>query len=539
MTIQSIACGKNTITIKTDIPDGANATVAAFVPLINAEEREEAVVLSGAIPEPGGRFPGRKLCEENVVSKNGLLTIPRNDGFDLLVARFCVSAGGGLLSGVKYVTDFLPGFSECAEPVPEISRPLGTWCIAPDEDIEYMRFGVMMDELDEAWLLANEERPDDIIHVWNGREYRFNREVVELHDSFLSKLGRKGIPTLLRFINRKNYQLFEADDAFFRKICHPGYEDDFEGVEMSAVNLRTEESFSYYCACLDFIFCRYASPGSPYGVSYIMDIGNEINSARIWHNAGKMECDAFIEEYSVALRLAWLLSQKYRPGYRVDVSLELNFTKRFVDDPLHYYKGRDCVSLLAACTKRDGDFFWGVSAHPYPEVIENPDFYNDTLPEFSLDTKIISMKNMEVWPAFLSLPEISFNGVPRRVLFDEQGFNTRADDPDTEVKGACAFILAYLKVRQNPGIDMFLINRDVDLGDADEYGLRLGLRYFGGYKDRNHIFPAPGRRKLICDAIAATDSEKEAEWVEFAREKIGRELFDSLLTPPPVTSARS
>ena len=84
-----------------------------------------------------------------------------------------------------------------------------------------------------------------------------------------------------------------------------------------------------------------------------------------------------------------------------------------------------------------------------------------------------------------------------------------------------------------------MINRDVDLGDEDEYGLRLGLRYFGGYKDRNHIFPAPGRRKLICDAIAATDSEKEAEWVEFAREKIQSAREKSKPSAPhPISSDR-
>ena len=43
------------------------------------------------------------------------------------------------------------------------------------------------------------------------------------------------------------------------------------------------------------------------------------------------------------------------------------------------------------------------------------------------EAPIVTMKNMEVWPALLSRPEFLYRGQPRRVIFDEQGFNTRED----------------------------------------------------------------------------------------------------------------
>ena len=189
---------------------------------------------------------------------------------------------------------------------------------------------------------------------------------------------------------------------------------------------------------------------------------------------------------------------------------------------------------LVRYTRRDGDFDWGVSAHPYPENLNYPDFYNDRNPVFSFDTSIITMKNLEVWPALLSQPEFQYRGRPRRVLFDEQGFNTRDDAPYTEEQGAYAFVLAYLKIRRTKGIEMFLIHRHADLQDSDEYGLHLGLRCSGGYTDELHLFPEPGRRKLICHAIAAMDTESEGAWVRAARNYIGEALFDSLLNAPAV-----
>ena len=526
MHITGIICGKEFVRLGTDAPDGTAVTVSAFVPLVNAR------------PEPGtSKYPGRRVFSGDFTVTDGNIRIPRDPGYDLLIARFEAECRGQKLSGPCYVTGTESGFSESDLPFPEPERPLGTWCIAPDEDIEYMRFGVMMDEIDEAWLFAETPGEDDVIHVWNGAEYRFDRAHVELHDRYLSKLAKKGVPVLIRFINRKNFQNVRGSGRIFDVIRHPCYEPDFDGAEMSAVNLRTEEGLDHFCASLDFLFSRYARYGSPYGCSAVMDVGNEVNSARIWHNAGEMTCAEFMEEYTAALRIASLLSKKYRSGYGVDVSLEMNFNRPYIDDPLHYYPARLCLEELLKNCRRDGDFDWGVSAHPYPENLDHPDFYNDKTPRFDLDTPIITMKNLEMWQVLLTRSEYLYNGAPRRLVFDEQGFNTRTGEPRTELEGAWAFTLAYQKIKKLPEkglppLKYFLIHRHIDLDDGDEYGLHLGLRYFGGYSDDEHIFPAPGPRKLICEAIAAAGTEHESEWVNAARDGIGHALFDSLLDPP-------
>ena len=521
MRIEKITAYADTIQVCFAEKDIEDVKITAYVPLICAGEQK-------------GFEPGRSVCEWSGRVSGGQASLPRRPGYDLLICRFQAEAGGVFAEGVKYVTDFGPDFSQNNAPAPKIDRPVGTWCNASQEDVDYMRMGMMMDELDQVWLMTLRPKADDIAHAWNGQTYYFDRKMVEEHDQYLAPLAKKGIPTLLRFINRNKYHNRGADDELFDLIRHPGYEADFSGVEMSAVNLRTETGLNYYCACLDFLFARYAAPGSPYGWSMLMDVGNEVNSQRIWHNAGPMPCRAFMEEYAVALRIAWLLARQYCGHYRVNISLEQNFTRPFIADPLRYYPARECLEALADICRRDGDFDWGVAAHPYPENLSYPDFYNDRFPAFSLDTPLITMKNMEVWPALLSRPEFLFRGRPRHVVFDEQGFNTREDDPYTEEQGAYAFVLAYLKLRKNPAIDAFLIHRYIDIPFNQEYGLNLGLRRCLGYADEEHLVNIPGPRKMICQAIAAMDTPQEDAWIRAARAYIGPDLFDAILNPPPV-----
>ena len=476
---------------------------------------------------------GKILLSQNAAGNP--IILPRfAETCDLLTARFSVFLRGERLAGARYVTDFGEDFCPSSPPEPHISRPLGTWLNADMEDVEYMRFGCMMDELDQVWLMTDAPKEDDIPHAWNGKTYWFDRRIVAEHDKYHIALGKRGIPVLMRFINRDKYHNRASSGGLFDRIRHPGYETDFDGVEMSAVNLRTVEGLEHYCACLDFLFSRYASADSPYGLSYIMDVGNEVNSQRIWHNACPMPCAAFMEEYAVALRLAWLIARKYNRFYRVNISLEQNFNRPFRPDPLRYYGARECLEYLADIGRRDGDFDWGVAAHPYPENLSYPDFYNDRAPTFSFDTPLITMKNMEVWPAFLSQEKYRYRGQTRHVVFDEQGFNTRDDAPYTEAQGAYAFVLAYLKLRKNALIDLFLIHRYVDIPFNQEYGLNLGLRRCLGYADEEHLVTIPGPRKMICEAIAAMDGPDEGKWVRDARAYIGDELFDAILNPPPI-----
>ena len=141
------------------------------------------------------------------------------------------------------------------------------------------------------------------------------------------------------------------------------------------------------------------------------------------------------------------------------------------------------------------------------------------------------MKNLEMLQALVEMPAFLYRGKVRTVVCDEQGFHTDYNDPESENKGAYAFVLCMEKLAKCKNIAWFLINRYADMPQGDEGGLHLGLRYEKGYADDVHLLITPGDYKKICHAMRAFGTPEWQTWVEKAKEYIGYDLYDSLLTP--------
>lgn len=517
MRIINIEAYRDHITVRGDGVFSDGCVGRAYVPLVQGST--------------GQRTPSRLVYETERVEK-GCLIFPRYAGeYDLLICRFDVCLHGVPMDGVRYVTDFASDFSKGDRDIPPKGKPVGTWVTCPGEEMDIYGFGGMMTEVNSTWIQTVTPTAEDIPHVWNGKTYWFVKSVMDMYDRLMQPCIQRGIPCLVRFINRFSYRLKGSDEALRRVIGHPGYEDTGFSEQMSAFNITNEDGLDMYCACLDFLCTRYADPQSPLFCAVIMDVGNEVNAQTVWHNCGAMPCRDFVEEYSVQLRLAHLIGRKYNAVHEVHLSLDHYYAIPYKPDPLRCYGGREVLAYLSAICRRDGDFDWGISAHPYPEDLTHPDFYNDKTATFSNDTHRITMKNLEMWQALATHPALTYRGTPRRVLFDEQGFHTDYNDPESENKGAYAFVLLWQKLKNCPAVGQFLINRYTDMPLGDEGGLHLGLRYEQGYADAEHLFINPGKYKKISYVIRDLGTEDEQRWIDEARAYIGEELFDSLLNP--------
>ena len=514
MTVTAIIAYADRIEVIADTPLAASATGRASVPLTQGDK---------------GRHTPSRILYETTETTEGRLLFPRYaHGYDLLIARFTVTAEGTEAEGVCYVTDTAPAASRGNTPRPPVGKPVGTWVTCPGEDMDYLGLGGMMTEINMAWIMTLTPAEGDIPHEWNRKTYYFVKSMMDTYDRLMMPCMERGLPCLVRLINRFSYRLKGSDTHLRAVIGHPAYEDTGFGEQMSAFNITDEAGLDAYCACVDFLCSRYADPTSPLFCSAVMDVGNEINAQAVWHNCGPMPCGEYMEEYAQQLRLAHLIGQKYNTVHRVDVSFDHHFAMPYRPDPLRYYSAKECLFILAALSRRDGDFPWGISAHPYPEDLSKPDFYNDKTATLDLDTPRITMKNLEVWQYLSTHPDLTFRGLPRAVVFDEQGFHTDYDDPESENKGAYAFVLLWQKLKKCSSVEQFLINRYTDMPLGDEGGLHLGLRYEEGYADDQHLFIHPGPYKKICAAIRAMGTAEEAQWIAEAREYMGAELFDGL-----------
>jgi hypothetical protein len=185
------------------------------------------------------------------------------------------------------------------------------------------------------------------------------------------------------------------------------------------------------------------------------------------------------------------------------------------------YRGRDIVDLVNRYGKELGDFGWGIAYHPYPEDLRYPDFYNDRIPEFYFDTKLITFKNMEVLHAYLGQPEFLYRGERRPIVLSEQGFNSR-ETAFSEMQGAAAYVLAYEKMKKLPGI--LWMTHHAYMDNLKEFGLHLGIR------ERN-ADGTPGRKRPIYEAMRDMGTQREQERVAWAREFIGEALYAELESP--------
>ena len=477
---------------------------------------------------------GRIVAVTDKKQKHSIIFDRYVGDFDLLLCRFEAAVNGTPIGGVRYVTDMEPECSASAPAPFKVKRPVGTWVTSTAEDIDYLGMGCMMTEINSPWIQTVTPAEDAIEHVFCGKTFYFDKATMDLYDRLMQHCIERGIPCLIRAINRFSYRLKGSNDALTSIIGHPGYESTGFSEQMSAFNLRTELGVWMYCAFIDFLCARYMDAASPLYCSDVMDVGNEINAQEVWHNTGAMTCADFMEEYTVSLRLAHLIARKYNANSNVNISLDHYFAAALKDDALHMYHGRACLAYLAEYCHRDGDFDWGIAAHPYPENLTKPDFYNDTTAIYDWNTPRITMKNIEMLQALVELPEFLYRGKARTVVCDEQGFHTDYNDPESENKGAYAFVLLMQKLRKCPNIRWFLINRYADMPLGDESELHLGLRYEKGYADDMHLLINPGDYKKICHVMIDLWTDNEQKWIAQAKEYIGAELYDSLINPPRV-----
>ncbi len=520
---------------------------------IRAENERLCILLD--TPAPGQRFtvrvsvptvcgapaaeytPGRTLCCHEILCQGDCISIPRAAAeWDALFCRITVERDGVAVPGVCYVDDTAPEVSRSHAPIERrplksigpSSRVYDLACIVEDLDA----LGAQQAISGYSQPAAMTSSPEDAYeHRFAGHSFFFKKPYVDILDRYMAMLGQRGIRAVMRCHNDPFYYGNAADEAILDIIIHPDYDYDSPSTYISAFNLRTEEGVLHYLAWHDFFLSRYACGDPQRGLAFAMELGNEINSGYIWNNGGEMDVNGSMLEYTQAMRLAWLVSRQYAEHFRVCASFDYHFTARHMEgQPLRYYSMKDCLAAIAAHSRAEGDFPWGVATHPYPEYLTFPDFWNDRRPRWAMDTPIVNFKNFEVLPAWLARPELLYRGEERHIILTEEGLNTREDCPYTGEQSKYAYVLAYLKLRKLPTVDIFQYYPYMD--NPWEFGLALGLRSFGSYTENmNQI---PGDPKPVWDAIAAMDSEAEAAMVAEAREYIGAALFDYTLNPPPI-----
>jgi len=368
--------------------------------------------------------------------------------------------------------------------------------------------------LDLCGLVAPADAaPDDVIvHRHEEHEFRFRRSAVLEHDRRVRDLADHGMLVYMILLAYRH-----GDDSVNRLLIHPRC-DPAAPNRLGAFNTVTAEGRRWLAACGDFLAGRWSLPAAPHGrvVGYI--VGNEVNSHWYWSNRGRASLAEFVADYEPAVRIVHAAVRRHAPWPRVYVSLEHHWTIRYgAADDDQAFPARPFLEAFARLAQDRGDFDWHVAFHPYPENLFEPRFWNDRTATDADDTPRITLRNLPVLTRFLDRDEMLHRGVRRRVILSEQGFHT-PDGPDGEEAQAAAYCLAHRLVRDQPGIDAFILHRHVD--HAEEGGLRLGL-----WTRRPDSIATPDRPKRSHACFRAADTPAEEAAFAFALPVIGLESW--------------
>ena len=382
----------------------------------------------------------------------------------------------------------------------------GLSCMVDVDDARALGIGHVTQNISLGQLLLPGARNPEHFEIIDGVKIGLNPRAVANLDRYILAATRAGMNVYGILIN----PLADLRDAARAPLRHPRTKLDAPGATLGAFNVVTADGVRHFRAAIQFLMRRYTRPDAAHGWLSSLVMGNEINSHFAWHNQGDALSSDVLDDYAVAVRLAWLTAQAFHRDVRVYISLEHHWTIMGSDpSPLRALPAREFLEQFATDANASGDFPWHVAFHPYPEDLYQPAFWRDRLASRSADAVKISFRNLEVLTHALQQPELLHRGQPRRVALTEQGFHCR-NAPDGEAEQAAAYSLAHYKVARMPQIEAFLYHRHVD--HPGEGGLRLGLRETRSpAHDR-----APGRARQIWETVRTADTPERERAHAFA-----------------------
>lgn len=242
------------------------------------------------------------------------------------------------------------------------------------------------------------------------------------------------------------------------------------GGNYSMPNITTAEAFNLYAAALEHMASTHCTDDKRIS-HWIMH--NEVDHANQWTNMGSQPLMRYMDRYIKSMRICYNIVRQYDQNASVLGSYTHCWT---VADG--NYAPKKMLDATVAYSDAEGDFRWGVACHPYPQDLTKPAFWvNDTQATYSMTTRYITFKNLEVIDAWIKQKENLYKGTTKRVLFlSEQGTNSPSYSQTDLNLQAAGGAWAWKKVSKLAGIDAMQWHNWAD--NKEEDGLRIGLRTF-------------------------------------------------------------
>ena len=346
---------------------------------------------------------------------------------------------------------------------------------------------------------------------YNGKDYYFNEELIASYDKMISSFSNKGIivtAILLNGWNDAHPELHEAGLAKSSSAFYYGF------------NVSTPEGYETTRALFSFMAERYSGADYKHGRVSNWIVGNEVNNNKNWNYVGPMDLASYTKLYEKNFRVAYTAIKSRSKNARVFFSTDYEWKKQNTN---LQYAAKDFIDLFNAGISAEGNIEWGLAYHPYPYPMTEPEFWDDDqtgMVNETFESPVINFKNLHVVTDYFQQAHMrTAGGQVRHIILSEEGFTS-----DSISRGkvydiqAAAFAYAYYLVDNNPYIDAFILNRQVDAITEVETSCAFGLWTVDMSRPDKVIAVMP---KNIYQVFKHIDTRKSLRYSEFAKSIVG------------------
>ncbi len=423
------------------------------------------------------------------------------DGFkyDRALSKWVIARTGAtsdeIVSSARYA-DQIPASQNLQAQKPSGRKGLGGFAAARGFQTDLNDLHITSATVNIAFteFMYLQPRSNAIAHTYGDKTYYFDRMRIDALDKTLQTTQSKNIVVAAIILVQKAAQC--ADPEIGKLLQYPNYTSD--GI-YTMPNMTTAESLNCYAAALDFLASRYCRSDNAYGRIHYWIMHNEVDAGLSWTNMGDKPMAVFMDTYIKSMRLCYNIARQYDAYSEVLAS----FTHSW-DEPCgaKYYATKDMLRTLADFTTAEGDFLWGLACHPYPQNLFEPKTWNDTKATYSMNSPLVTFKNLEVLDAWIKKPENKYKGIFKRTLWLSENGTNSPSYSDTDLKEqAAGFAYTWKKMKSLDGIDAFQWHNWID--NRLEDGLRIGLRRFPDDSTD------PGGKKPVWYVYQAADTDQE------------------------------
>lgn len=360
-----------------------------------------------------------------------------------------------------------------------------------------------------------------------GLTYYINNEQLAYYDQVLNECYNRGIIVCAILLDSAG-----KDPAFSAVMCHP----ENEGGNYSMPNITNMEGVHAYAAVIDMLASRYTQPGNGRVHHWIMH--NEVDMHTTWTNMGASQpLTRLVDHYEKSMRLVSQIVCQYDQNAYVLPSFTSSWTKTH---GVNCHAGKQILEQINCYSTAEGDFRWGVAAHPYPIDFFKPRFWQqDTEATYAENSGYLTFKNIELISNWIMRREHYYKGREKRMLFlSENGVNAISPTTENLTVQAAGAAWAWKKATKNAGVDGIMWHNWQDHPAEAADGLLLGLRDANGNARPSwYVWQAAG----TSSEASVLDQYKSvigiSDWNSIHHPTIATDGDESILILPDLTTA--